>query len=125
MTNLLTLQVVLTFICMMQMHANVDIGAHFDTTDNANFGILSTLDSGDLILSHRKALTLTNTPSKVPRQKREEFDIFAESEVVRLQGLRALKDVENLMFWRPQKVGSSSLLSLLVSFGYRYNLLPR
>lgn len=34
-------------------------------------------------------------------------------------------DHPNIMFWRPQKVGSSSLLSLLLSFGYRYNLVMR
>ena len=30
-----------------------------------------------------------------------------------------------VMFWRPQKVGSSTVLSLLTSFGYRYNAPPR
>jgi hypothetical protein len=30
-----------------------------------------------------------------------------------------------IMFWRPQKVGSSTVLSLLTSYGYRYNALPR
>ena len=30
-----------------------------------------------------------------------------------------------IMFWRPQKVGSSTILSLLVSYGYRYNVIPR
>ena len=30
-----------------------------------------------------------------------------------------------IMFWRPQKVGSSTILSLLVSYGYRYNAIPR
>lgn len=30
-----------------------------------------------------------------------------------------------IMFWRPQKVGSSTILSFLMSFGYRYNLMPR
>jgi hypothetical protein len=29
------------------------------------------------------------------------------------------------MFWRPQKVGSSTVLSILISKGWRYNLLPR
>ena len=57
--------------------------------------------------------------------------------VIRIQNMKILmtklngfgrlcaKDAENIMFWRPQKVGSSTLLSLLVSFGYRYNHLPR
>lgn len=30
-----------------------------------------------------------------------------------------------VMFWRPQKVGSSTILSLLTSFGYRYDAPPR
>ena len=30
-----------------------------------------------------------------------------------------------VMFWRPQKVGSSTIMSLLISFGYRYNVLTR
>lgn len=30
-----------------------------------------------------------------------------------------------IMFWRPQKVGSSTVLSLLTSYGYRYNAPPR
>ena len=42
-----------------------------------------------------------------------------------LQEMKVLKDTENIMFWRPQKVGSSTLLSLLVSYGFRYNHLPR
>eukprot|EP01041_Mallomonas_annulata_P005424 gene5424-10866_t len=36
-----------------------------------------------------------------------------------------VKPVPSIMFWRPQKVGSSTFLSLLVSFGFRYNALPR
>jgi hypothetical protein len=30
-----------------------------------------------------------------------------------------------ILFWRPQKVGSSTILSLLVSYGYRFNVLVR
>ncbi len=29
------------------------------------------------------------------------------------------------MYWRPQKVGSSTLLSLFASYGFRYNYLPK
>jgi len=36
-----------------------------------------------------------------------------------------LKNPPNVHFWRPQKVGSSTIVSLLVSFAYRYNLLPK
>ena len=30
-----------------------------------------------------------------------------------------------IMFWRPQKVGSSTILSILVSYGYRFNAITR
>ena len=46
-------------------------------------------------------------------------------EVRRLRHLQPLIDYPNIMFWRPQKVGSSTILSLLISFGYRYNILQR
>lgn len=36
-----------------------------------------------------------------------------------------LKDGDNVYFWRLQKVGSSTMLSILMSYGYRYNFLPR
>ena len=48
-----------------------------------------------------------------------------ELEIKRLNSLKPLKKASNIMFWRPQKVGSSTLLSLLVSYGYRFNMLPR
>ena len=35
------------------------------------------------------------------------------------------KNNSRVMFWRPQKVGSSTILSLLTSFGYRYDAPPR
>ena len=36
-----------------------------------------------------------------------------------------LKDGDNVFFWRLQKVGSSTMLSILMSYSYRYNFLPR
>ena len=48
-----------------------------------------------------------------------------ELEIHRLNSLKPLKKASNIMFWRPQKVGSSTLLSLLVSYGYRFNMIPR
>eukprot|EP01038_Epipyxis_sp_PR26KG_P012519 gene12519-16791_t len=41
------------------------------------------------------------------------------------QQLLPIIDGPNIMFWRPQKVGTSTILSILVSYGYRYNYLPR
>ena len=46
-------------------------------------------------------------------------------EMTRLREMNPLIEYPNIMFWRPQKVGSSTILSLLVSFGYRYNILQR
>lgn len=34
-----------------------------------------------------------------------------------------LKNESKIFFWRPQKVGSSTVLSLLLSYSYRYNLI--
>lgn len=42
-----------------------------------------------------------------------------------MQNLRPLKEGDNIMFWRPQKVGSSTLISPLMSYAYRYNFLPK
>jgi hypothetical protein len=36
-----------------------------------------------------------------------------------------LKNESYIMFWRPQKVGSSTILSFLISYAYRYNLLSK
>ena len=35
------------------------------------------------------------------------------------------KNISFIMYWRPQKVGSSTLLGLLTSYGFRYNIIPR
>ena len=37
----------------------------------------------------------------------------------------AIQDSPPIMLWRLQKVGSSSLLSILLSYAFRYNILPR
>lgn len=39
--------------------------------------------------------------------------------------LSPLKTGDYLMFWRLQKVGSSTILSILMSYGYRYHYVPR
>lgn len=36
-----------------------------------------------------------------------------------------LPDAPFIMYWRPQKVGSSTILSLLTSYAFRYNFLPK
>jgi hypothetical protein len=46
------------------------------------------------------------------------------TEIKMLQALKPLlPDHPRIMYWRPQKVGSSTILSLLISFAYRYNLM--
>ena len=37
----------------------------------------------------------------------------------------ACSEQERIMFWRLQKVGSSTILSILLSYGYRNNILPK
>lgn len=44
------------------------------------------------------------------------------SEVDHLSRLVPLKTEAYVMFWRPQKVGSSTILSFLISYAFRYNL---
>ena len=34
-------------------------------------------------------------------------------------------NIPYIMYWRPQKVGSSTILSILLSFGFRNNIVPR
>lgn len=42
-----------------------------------------------------------------------------------VKDLIPLKPGDYIMYWRPQKVGSSTFLSLLMSYSFRYNFLPR
>jgi hypothetical protein len=42
-----------------------------------------------------------------------------------VEKLLPLKEGDYIMYWRPQKVGSSTLLAMLMSYSYRYNYLPR
>lgn len=46
-------------------------------------------------------------------------------EITRISHNRPLVNGPKIMFWRPQKVGSSTILSILISYGYRYNFYPR
>ena len=49
-----------------------------------------------------------------------------EADVALLSPLRPLRYEDRyLVFWRPQKVGSSTLLSLFISYSFRYNVFPR
>ena len=49
--------------------------------------------------------------------------VIQESDI--LKGLKPLKDEPNIMFWRPQKVGSSTVITILLSYAYRYNVLHK
>jgi len=55
-----------------------------------------------------------------------------EKDKLEFQLLRSLEPIDYnssrinyVMFWRPQKVGSSTILSILTSYGYRFNKLSR
>jgi hypothetical protein len=58
-------------------------------------------------------------------------DAANSKESNRLQDLQAVQHLHPLLngssvfFWRPQKVGSSTMLSVLMSYGFRYNFLPK
>lgn len=56
--------------------------------------------------------------SKGARQMPRDFRIIEDLRQIHL-------NQSAIMFWRPQKVGSSTVLSLLTSYGYRYNAPPR
>lgn len=50
----------------------------------------------------------------------------AMDEMERINRLIPIKyQNDYILFWRPQKVGSSTILSILLSHGFRYNLPPR
>lgn len=49
-----------------------------------------------------------------------------QQETNMLRGLTPLKEQNDyIVFWRPQKVGSSTLLSILMSYAYRYNTINK
>eukprot|EP01039_Chlorochromonas_danica_P008786 gene8786-9688_t len=50
---------------------------------------------------------------------------YADVPLMRKIASPAVTAGDNIMFWRLQKVGSSTLLSLLMSYAYRYDSLPR
>jgi len=59
-------------------------------------------------------------------QRRNLKSVKDDPEYHMLMSLKPLmKNPPNVQFWRPQKVGSSTIVSILVSFAYRYNLLAK
>jgi hypothetical protein len=48
-----------------------------------------------------------------------------KDDIIMHKSLVPIYNGPNIVFWRPQKVGSSTLLSLLISYGYRNNFLPK
>ncbi|RYG64002.1 hypothetical protein EON64_14855, partial [archaeon] len=77
------------------------------------------------------ALVMAADPEYVPFSKRppehkdvhRNYNKMADLNVVKL--LKPLKKGDNIMFWRLQKVGSSTVLSILLSYAYRYHFLPK
>jgi hypothetical protein len=70
---------------------------------------------------------LTNVVAEhVDRRQLRVKSITDDPEYQMLMSLKPLiEKPPNIQFWRPQKVGSSTILSLLVSFSFRYNILPK
>ena len=54
----------------------------------------------------------------------EERDLLLSLKAVK-KNSDCSKEEERIMFWRLQKVGSSTIFSILLSYGYRYNILPK
>eukprot|EP01031_Cornospumella_fuschlensis_P035706 gene35706-43303_t len=73
----------------------------------------------------------TADPEYVPFSKRppenpdvhRNYNKLADLNVMKT--LKPLKKGDNIMFWRLQKVGSSTVLSILLSYAYRYHFLPK
>lgn len=64
---------------------------------------------------------INGTQNLLPRLN---YQMIAK-EVELVNNLIPLKKENFIMFWRPQKVGSSTILSILLSYGYRYNIVPK
>lgn len=47
------------------------------------------------------------------------------TDIANITHLEPLKSDPPIMFWRLQKVGSSSLVGLMMSYAFRYNILPK
>ena len=47
------------------------------------------------------------------------------AEIETINQLQPLISTGRVFFWRPQKVGSSTILSILLSYSYRYNIISR
>jgi hypothetical protein len=58
-------------------------------------------------------------------QAAESSKLLLKQDIEIVKHLKPLIDHERVFFWRPQKVGSSSLLSILLSFSFRYNVIQR
>jgi len=52
-------------------------------------------------------------------QKFETKTLSDKQEIQLYNGMKPLKNEANVMYWRPQKVGSSTMLSILISYGFR------
>jgi len=52
--------------------------------------------------------------------------LIVQSEIDMFKSMKPLIDkAPSIMFWRPQKVGSSTIVGILASYGFRFNSLPR
>jgi hypothetical protein len=69
-------------------------------------------------IGHQEHRQLVGLPPNDP-------EVILKKDLKALKGLQPLKEANSIMFWRLQKVGSSTILSILMSYGYRYNLIPK
>ena len=108
-------------VCIMSYCAAKSNINYDDTLTVGSFYPFTSESEGKSVLSG-----IERQPGLPERRFLKIKDIKNEHEYKMLMSLKPLLvKPPNVHFWRPQKVGSSTIVSLLVSFAYRYNLLPR
>jgi len=126
--------VLLLLMCRL---ANAETASPFDKVDEyESMWVDRSSDYTDNYINHarspdnRKLMSLPE-PSEMLLKDRVVLHSrrLTDEAEFKLLGALAKQPLRNnqslIMFWRPQKVGSSTILSILMSFGYRYNLMPR
>lgn len=78
-----------------------------------------------------KSISSSSSPSSLPSIDHQHRLLFSKQTAFD-QDLSVVKKLKPLIndgpyihFWRPQKVGSSTILAILLSYSYRYNYLPK
>lgn len=78
-------------------------------------------DNSTDYINNTPILNITVDNRKLNYSKRQQF----ATDLAAVRNLQPLKSGYSIHYWRPQKVGSSTILALLLSYSYRYNFLPK